>query len=168
MKKVHSSRMWFVVVCVECLYPQRIYAVFAGGYDCDYAGNHNSLKIIEHSTLPLGNHGNHTDAMGEEVDDDAHIVDENNRCMLCWLQTPDLLLHCLFLSVLIWWTTLYCLTGWRMHFPNMRIYYFIGNGSFTMHDIKNKRLPFYECVCPHVPPWIERLCIFNIWYCCGP
>lgn len=51
-----------------------------GGYDCDYAGHHNSLKIMEHSTVPLqrGNNNAHDDDEGGIPG--AHVVvDENNR-----------------------------------------------------------------------------------------
>lgn len=62
-----------------------------GGYDCDYAGNHNSLKITEHSTVPLlrGNNIAH-----DEEDEGAPVVvDENNRVIHALPQYANLQFH---------------------------------------------------------------------------
>lgn len=67
-----------VVLCCAELFLAKVRAIYVivhstGGFDIDYAGNHNSLKILEHSTTPLPQpHAHH---LNDNADDD-----DNNRC----------------------------------------------------------------------------------------
>jgi len=59
---------------------QQVCGAEEGGYDCDYAGHHNSLKILEHSSLALPLHM-------------TALIDENSRVFHELPQYANLLFH---------------------------------------------------------------------------